>query len=206
MFYLIFLSARTPPMTRKKSSPKKAQELPEHLSRYQSLQSSLHHALAHSLATAAVCPSETGVVPNILNNYTLTSAAGLSKSCTMEDIRRLCWLWEWDGKKLPIDDEDKDNPFLEDCDRSDGIRQWSRGANGLVITPTTYLPKSGGKRMQAYGIGIEVEMDIDKQMVGGMSAVARWAAGGEHRLKLQEGKLHRWMEVSYFVNRSCLLF
>lgn len=64
-----------------------------------------------------------------------------------------------------------------------------------MITPTTYLPKSGGKRIPAYGIGIEVEMDIDKQMTGGMAAVARWTAGGDQRMKALVKKLHRWVEV-----------
>ena len=115
----------------------------------------------------------------------------------MDDIKRLCWLWEWDGKELPSDDDgEDDNPFLNLSERPDISRQWSRGAEGLVITPTTYLPKAGGKRVQAYGIGIEVEMNIDKQMTGGMAAVARWTAGGEQRMRSLERKLHRWVQVS----------
>lgn len=117
----------------------------------------------------------------------------------MDDIRRLCWLWEWDGKKAPSDDDDEDNPFLEDSPKREASRQWPRGADGLIITPTTYLPKSGGKRLPAYGIGIEIEMDIDKQMTGGMAAVARWAAGGEERLRSLDEKLRRWVLVSGFV-------
>ena len=114
----------------------------------------------------------------------------------MDDIRRLCWLWEWDGKKAPSGDDEGDNPFLEDSDKPDASRQWTRGSGGLLITPTTYLPKGGGKRVPAYGIGIEVEMDIDKQMTGGMAAVARWTAGGEERLRLLDEKLQRWVAES----------
>ncbi|KAL5488330.1 hypothetical protein ACEPAI_6438 [Sanghuangporus weigelae] len=189
-------SAPTPPATPKKPVSSFKRPLPEHLARFQSLQSSLHHALSHSLATAAVCPSsDTGVVPNVLNNHTLTSALGLSRTCTIDDIKRLCWLWEWDGKTLPSEDDD-DNPFLDRPEKKpEQSKQWKRGGNGLVITPTTYLPKSGGKRVLAYGIGIEVEMDIDKQMTGGMAAVARWTAAGDQRMKALTKKVHRWVEL-----------
>ena len=186
----------TPPSTPKKIAPSTA--LPEHLSRFQSLQSSLHRALSHSLATAALSPSsDSGIVPNVLNNYTLTAAAGLSRTCTLDDIKRLCWLWEWDGKKLPSSDDD-DNPFLESSEpKQEHPKQWQRGGMGLVITPTTYLQKSTGKRVPAYGIGIEVEMNIDKEMTGGMAAVARWTSGGEQRMKTLTKKLRRWVEVRF---------
>lgn len=130
----------------------------------------------------------------MLNNHSLVTASGLSRSCTLDDIKRLCWLWEWDGKELPSTDDE--NPFLESSEpKPEQSKQWTRGGTGIVITPTTYLPKSGGKRIPAYGIGIEVEMDIDKQMTGGMAAVARWTAGGDQRMKALVKKLHRWVEV-----------
>ncbi|KAH8113442.1 hypothetical protein DFH11DRAFT_1857157 [Phellopilus nigrolimitatus] len=186
--------APTPPATPRKATS--ATTLPAHLSRFQSLQSSLHHALSHSLATAAVSPSDTGVVPNVLNNLSLTSAAGLSRTCTMDDLKRLCWLWEWDGKDLPCEARDEDNPFLESsAPKPEQSKQWTRGAMGLVITPTTHLSKTVGKRVPAYGIGIEVEMDIDKDMTGGMAAVARWTAGGDQRMKSLTKKLQRWSEL-----------
>lgn len=185
----------TPPSTPKKTAPSTA--LPEQFARLQSLQSSLHRALSHSLATAALSPSsDAGIVPNVLNNYTLTAATGLSRTCTLDDIKRLCWLWEWDGRKLPSNDEEE-NPFLESSEsKREQPKQWQRGGMGLAITPTTYLQKTSGKRVPAYGIGIEVEMDIDKEMSGGMAAVARWTAGGDQRLKSLTKKLRRWVEVS----------
>lgn len=176
--------------------------MPESLARFQSIQNSLHHALSHALATSAVSPSENGVVPNVLNNHTLTAAAGLRRTCTLDDIKRLCWLWEWDGRSLPRADADDDNPFLEGTSGSSTSlsseppsKQWTRGAMGLVITPTTHLSKVAGKRVPAYGIGIEVEMDIDKEMGGGMAAVARWTAGRERRMKELTRKLNRWVEL-----------
>lgn len=89
------------------------------------------------------------------------------------------------------------NPFLDSAkSKDDDLKQWSRGAMGLIITPTTHLVKSSKKRVPAYGIGIEVEIDIDKDMAAGMAAVARWTAGGERRLKELQRKLQRWVEVN----------
>lgn len=132
----------------------------------------------------------------------MTTALGLSRTCTLDDIKRLCWLWEWKGDKLPVkdedEDEDDDNPFLEKTTSTpEQPKQWTRGAMGLVITPTTYLPKTGGKRVPAYGLGIEVEMDLDKEMLGGMAAVARWTSAGDQRMKELKRKLERWVEVTY---------
>ncbi len=173
-------------------------DLPEHLDRLLAIQANLHRALSHALATSAVSPtSDTGVVRNVLNNYSLSAAAGLSRTCTLDDIKRLCWLWEWDGKDLPAGPNslEDDNPFLDDSP-TDGPKQWQRGSMGLVITPTTHLPRATNKRVPAYGIGIEVEMDIDKEMTGGMAAVARWTSTGDVRQKELSAKLRRWAEVS----------
>ncbi|THH11532.1 hypothetical protein EW145_g579 [Phellinidium pouzarii] len=185
----------TPPATPRKLTASAA--LPPHLARFQSLQSSLHRALSHALATAAVSPSsDTGVVPNVLNNHTLSSTVGLSRTCTLDDLKRLCWLWEWDGKDLPGATGDDDNPFLEGATpKPEQSKQWNRGAMGLVITPTTHLSKTIGRRIPAYGIGIEVEMDIDKDMPGGMAAVARWTAAADQRMKSLNQKLRRWVEL-----------
>ncbi|KLO19780.1 hypothetical protein SCHPADRAFT_924102 [Schizopora paradoxa] len=171
-------------------------ELPEHLDRLLAIQANLHRALSHALATSAVSPtSDTGIVPNVLNNHTLSAAAGLSRTCTVDDIKRLCWLWEWDGKDLPPPDALEDeNPFLDDTP-SEGPKQWQRGSMGMVITPTTYLSRATNKRTPAYGIGIEVEMDIDRGMAGGMAAVARWTSKGDVRQKELSAKLRRWAEL-----------
>jgi hypothetical protein len=66
---------------------------------------------------------------------------------------------------------------------------------GFVLTPTTHYQKAAGKRVPAYGVGIEVEMDMDKDMAGGMAAVARWTAAGEARRVEVKAKLERWVEV-----------
>jgi len=125
----------------------------------------------------------------------LTNYSGLSTTFEVDDLRRLCWLWEWDGKKIPATDEDEDNPFLDTPEAPTPPRDWSRGGMSFVVTSTTHFTRSGGIRVPAYGIGIEVEIDIDKDMGGGMAAVARWATDSESRKTQFKSKLEKWVKV-----------
>ncbi|KAH9938533.1 uncharacterized protein B0H18DRAFT_967660 [Fomitopsis serialis] len=299
----------TPPATstRRKLKPDEV-PLPPHLS-------PLQQALSHALATCAVAPSEdTGLVRNVLNHLSLGTYHGLSTKFEVDDLRRLCWLWEWDAKTLPVaeasrattvdvedeknpflvdepaktppkktqtpkkasagddeenpflvdtprrsptkrsvkkvvaveDDEENpfldktpkasrlaqtkgkakvkqeddgessvapssptkspkkstvredspdDNPFLENRPVASSSKDWSRGGMGFVVSQTRHFSKASNTRVPAYGIGIEVEMDIDKGMSGGMAAVARWTAAGEARRKDVRTKLGRWVEL-----------
>ncbi|KAH9899730.1 hypothetical protein C8Q73DRAFT_638666 [Cubamyces lactineus] len=175
--------------------------LPDHIARLHNIQTALQHALSHALATCAVAPSEdTGVVRNVLNHMSLGAYSGLTTKIDVDDLKRLCWLWEWDGKAKARDveeEDEEDNPFLDDAKPapSPPSKDWQRGAMGFVISQTTHHAKSAGARIPAYGIGIEVEMDIDKDMKGGMAAVARWTTGSEARRKEVLHKLHQWAKL-----------
>ena len=189
--------------------------LPSHLSRLHKIQTSLQHALSHALATCAVSPSEdTGIVRNVLNHMSLGAYSGLTTRIEIDDLKRLCWLWEWNGKPLPTDtkgkakakakvevEEDDENPFLDSPKpakvATEGpVKDWTRGAMGFVVSQTTHRDKASRARVPVYGLGIEVEMDIDKGMQGGMAAVARWTAGSETRRKEVAAKLQKWVKVS----------
>ncbi|KAJ7507654.1 hypothetical protein B0H11DRAFT_1793208 [Mycena galericulata] len=170
-------------------------QLPLHLSRLCTVYTGLQHALSHALATCAVSPtSDTGIVRNVLNNLSLSTYSGLATHFDVDDLRRLCWIWEWDGKTMPskASCEDDDNPFLDDRPPQ---KDWTRGAMGIVVSPATHHSRVDGKRVPAYGIGIEVEMDIDKDMLGGMAAVARWTAAGENRRQAFREKVHSWVAL-----------
>ncbi|TCD66941.1 hypothetical protein EIP91_000719 [Steccherinum ochraceum] len=198
----------TPPATVTRRSVKSkpaATSLPQHLARLHSIQTALQHALSHALATCALSPSDTGVVPAVLNHITLNTYSGLSMKFDIDDLRRLCWLWEWDGKTLQsssppppanTEEDDEDNPFLEDKPTATSPpKDWTRGSMGFVITQTTHFSKASGTRVPAYGIGIEVEMDIDKEMSEGMAAVARWTTAGETRRQEVKAKLESWVKL-----------
>ncbi|RPD67020.1 hypothetical protein L226DRAFT_498825 [Lentinus tigrinus ALCF2SS1-7] len=190
--------------------------LPAHLSRLHKIQTSLQHGLSHALATCAVSPSEdTGIVRNVLNHMSLGAYTGLTTRIDIDDLKRLCWLWEWDGKALPSKSvagagkgkakvepeakEEDENPFLDRPKPAKAVegplKDWTRGAMGFVVSQTTHRDKVAGARFPVYGLGIEVEMDIDKDMKGGMAAVARWTAGSETRRKEIATKLQKWVKL-----------
>jgi len=202
--YRDLLRPPTPPPTSLRRAKGKA-EIPDHLTRLYRIQTALQHALSHALATCAVSPtSDTGIVRNVLNHLSLTTYTGLTSQFDLDDLSRLCWIWEWDAKSLPTDKkevvsvtDDEENPFLisPPSPGAPASVEWTRGGMGLLLSPTTHHSKRDRKRVLAYGIGIEVEMDIDKDMGGGMAAVARWTAAAETRRSEFYDKLKRWAEV-----------
>ncbi|KAF8222731.1 hypothetical protein L208DRAFT_1461995 [Tricholoma matsutake] len=191
----------TPPPTSSRHSVKTL--LPTNLSRLYTIHTALLHAVSHALATCAVSPtSDKGIVHNVVNHLSLTTYTGLTTQFNVDDLSRLCWIWEWDGKSLPTSQgkcdpaDDDENPFLDSSASSfSSVTEWTRGSMGLVLSPTTHYSKTDRKRVPAYGIGIEVEMDIDKDMGGGMAAVARWTAATENRRSDFRAKLTRWIEL-----------
>ncbi|KAK7049650.1 hypothetical protein VNI00_005681 [Paramarasmius palmivorus] len=187
----------TPPPSSRKGVVELDVALPSHLTRLDSIQTALQQSLSHALATCAVSPSsDTGIVRNVLNHISLTTYTGLPTQFTTDDLRRLCWIWEWDGTSKvdaeKSEDEDE-NPFV-DAPPSPS-KEWTRGSMGFVISSATHFSKGEGRRVPAYGIGIEVEMDIDKDMGGGMAAVARWTAAAESRRRQFHAKLLSWVKL-----------
>ncbi|KAH0840068.1 hypothetical protein J3R83DRAFT_1035 [Lanmaoa asiatica] len=170
--------------------------LPSHLTRLDNIHSALQHALSHALATCAVSPSEhTGIIRNVLNHVSVATYSGLTSRFGEDDLKRLCWTWEWDPASLPVSaTQDDSNPFLVS---TGSPKDWTRGSMGFVVSPTSHYSKTAGKRVPVYGIGIEVEMDIDKGMTGGMAAVARWTADADRRRTEFRSKLESW------VNNHC---
>ncbi|KAJ7818907.1 hypothetical protein B0H14DRAFT_3111438 [Mycena olivaceomarginata] len=178
---------RTVPQSHHITPPRKAADsrnpqLPPHLFRLYVIHTGLQHALSHALATCAVPPtSDTGIVRNVLTTLSLSTYCGLSTQ--LDDLRRLCWIWEWDGITMPLTlTAEDDNP-----------RTGHGVAMGIVLSPSTHHSKVDGKRVPAYGIGVEVEMDIDKDMAAGMAAVARWTGAGESRREAFLEKLNSWL-------------
>ncbi|KAF8331500.1 uncharacterized protein EI90DRAFT_3058103 [Cantharellus anzutake] len=193
----------TPPPTTK-FQRNDIKSFPSHLSRLLSLHSSIEQAISIALATSSMGLSNSSrslsskenssAIPNVVNHISLQSV-GMGKRLSVEDLSRLVWLWEWDGITKPesfshnaaISRSDDDNPFLVPS------AEWIRGGLGLVLTPTTHLSRTHGKRVPAYGIGIEVESSTDRK--GGMASIARWTAGSEERRAALTDKLAKWTEL-----------
>jgi hypothetical protein len=137
----------------------------------------------------------------VVNHLSLKTYSGLSSTFEVDDLKRLCWLWEWDGNKPPEQadaaaekgKEIEDNPFLDEPSSAAG--DWTRGSMGFLIAPSTHLSAKGRQRLPAYGIGIEIEMDVDKGMDSGMAAVARWTSASDSRHKEFKGKIVKWATV-----------
>jgi hypothetical protein len=131
----------------------------------------------------------------------LTTYAGFGTSFDIDDLKRLCWIWEWDGKSIAgtVKSEEDDDPFLESSTSIPPPAEWTRGSMGLVLSSATHYSRVDRKRVPAYGIGIEVEMDIDKDMGGGMAAVARWTATAAKRRSEFRTKLERWVTVNIVI-------
>ncbi|KAJ7931883.1 hypothetical protein B0H13DRAFT_2308269 [Mycena leptocephala] len=180
----------------RKAVESRTPQLPPHLSRLYTIHTALQHALSHALATCAVSPtSDTGIVRNVLNNLSLSTYSGLSTQFEVDDLRRLCWIWEWDGvarSSVASSYSEYENPFQEE---KPAPKDWTRGAMGIILSPATHHSRVDGKRVPAYGIGIEIDMDIDKDMPGGMAAVARWTTAGEGRREAFREKLDHWVTL-----------
>lgn len=206
-------SPRSPITPRAKSIP-----LPSHLSRLSAAHTAIETSLALSLATSSRGPSqETGCLPAITNTVALETA-GLRVRCGPDEIRRLCWLWEWDGAALPdstqdrpfagtkrtvgpIEDSSEDNPFLESntprkATPAPPPTDWVRGGMGLIVTPTTQLQRAEGRRVPAYGIGIKVEVSSGHSTGVALSSVAKWTADSHLRRREVNDKLQQWVKVS----------
>ncbi|KAF7301396.1 CDT1-C domain-containing protein [Mycena indigotica] len=178
------------PFPSRKSKPT---ELPQSLSRLCTIYTELQSALSHALATCAVSPtSDTGIVRNVLNHISLSTYTGITTSFDVEDLRRLCWVLEWDGKTRSSSVSEEENPFL---DEKPVQKDWTRGGMGVVISAASHHLRIEGKRVPAYGLGIEVEMDIDKDMTPGMAAVARWTAENANRCNAFRDKLQAWVKL-----------
>lgn len=205
-------SPRSPLTPRAKSAP-----LPSHLARLAAAHTAIETSLSLSLATSSRAPSQqTGHLPAITNTVALETA-GLRVRCGVEEIKRLCWLWEWDGKTAPesdegdkpnvrsvgpIEDSSEDNPFLESNTprkpapvRTPPPVDWVRGGMGLIVTPTTQLQRAEGRRVPAYGIGIKVEISSEESVGVALSAVAKWTADSHVRRKELTDKLRQWVKV-----------
>ncbi len=210
--------------------------------------------MSFALATGQIAPDpDNGRVPAVLNHLAIAERGMGGVRMDVNDLRRLCWVWEWDqdaeheppstqetetilsqratrtrvhsdasmrsGNCAKEEDGEDDDPFLDKptqfkgkaqgdnpfvhAPESQAPKDWVRGGSGFIITPAMHAQKNAAtgtsKREPAYGIGIEVDWaqeDISGGRVGGMGAVARWAAAGEMRKRVFNEKLERWVEVS----------
>ena len=84
------------------SSKSKPTELPEESMRIISIHNALEQVMSAALATAQISPDpDTGRVPSVINHLSFQER-GLGVRMSIEDLQKLCWLWEWDGETVPM--------------------------------------------------------------------------------------------------------
>ncbi|KAG8861588.1 hypothetical protein FRB91_003710 [Serendipita sp. 411] len=85
--------------TSKTTKPSEA--LPEEHRHLIAVHTALEQGMSVALATAQISPDpDTGRVPAVLNHLSLQER-GLGVRLTVEDLKKLCWIWEWDGETVP---------------------------------------------------------------------------------------------------------
>ncbi|KDQ16745.1 hypothetical protein BOTBODRAFT_53832 [Botryobasidium botryosum FD-172 SS1] len=212
---------------RKAVSTETSASLPPHVANLLSLHNAIEQALSLGLASTnvGVAPSpkklrygetscshpeeEKGRLLAVINHIGMESF-GLAHKCSVTELARLVWLWEWDGVSLPASPTAKDRAKAEvdDAEGESGSedgeffsspklspardRNWVRGGLSFLVTPTTHFQRDVGKRVPAYGIGVEVDM---RDGQSGMTAIAQWTAGGEERRKEVGRKLMEWTKL-----------
>ena len=191
---------------------------------------SLHFA-THPPVLPPHSPSSTRLELTSLTNFlaikgTVERTAG--RRFGLPELGRLAWLWTWDGKSLPPDQltsvakqnegregaHATENPFLV----SSKTEANDDKVSGLtyLITPTRTLDPASGRRVQTYGLGIELELvpgetrnlplagsSSTRGQGGGAGAISRWNGAGEQRDMEIRRKLERWVSMhgGYEVSR-----
>lgn len=192
---------RPPTPTSAKSKPTR---LPSHLQHvlaaYVAIEEALIPALASNGVAAPTADRMRNGCMNILHVLTHLSVPGLS----LDNLKRLVYLLEWEDSlevlpkrpaALPVGG-DPDDPFLVPA-AGPFTTDWTRGGHGLVVSQTTHLNRSTGRRSAAYAIGIQIESDATPKGKGrvGMNTVTRWLEKGSERKAIVEQKLQRWVQV-----------
>lgn len=197
----------SPPITPRKSPSKAAhvssRTLPSHLNRLLEIHNSIEQAISVTLATSSliITPSSgkersmpnpdgkitSGYMASVINHVGFADS-GASRRCSVDDLSRLVWLWEWDEAELPTKalrshEAVNDDPFVETP------KDWLRGGTGIIVSQTTHLSRSISKRVPAYGIGVWIDSTAK-----GMAAIGQWTGGAPKRRKQLTERLNKWVD------------
>ncbi|KAG8883038.1 hypothetical protein FRB97_007303 [Tulasnella sp. 331] len=165
-------------------------------SAYIAIEEALIPALASNGVAAPTMDKTRPGLMNILHVLTHFTVPGLS----LDNLKRLVYLLEWDHtsdatprRPSQLPNANLDDPFVAPGTSAD----WTRGGHGVVVSQTTHLNRSTGRRCAAYAIGIQIESDSTPKGKGrvGMNTVTRWLERGSERKAMVELKLQRWVEV-----------
>ena len=193
-------------------------ELPEESLRLIAIHEALEKVMWVALGKVQGSPdSDTGRALSIMNHHSFQERSRpLGVEVGVDDLQKLCWVWEWDGQTIPknvtasrsekdhLNSEEGEDVFSSSFTPLNKVpNDWVRSGSGFCINPTTHIMridnKGTTKRVSAYGIGIEVDwsqVDVVRRHVGGIKAVRRWREGASERKDTFRGKLEKWKKVN----------
>ncbi|KAG8899241.1 hypothetical protein FRB99_006842 [Tulasnella sp. 403] len=189
----------TPNSSRTTRTTRLPSQLQALLSAYITLEDALIPALASGGVAAPTPDKDDPQRMNIMNVLNHTNVPGVS----LDNLKRLVYLLEWDAEKgvsstkAQLSFVEPDDPLGVPSTPRKPSKQWTRGGNGIVVSATTQLNRTTGRRSAVYGIGIQIQTEETPKGKGraGMHTVTRWLEDGETRKQMVEDKIYQWVEV-----------
>ena len=138
---------------------------------------------------------------------------GAGRKCTGGDLKRLLWLYEWDGQALPVvapaaaavaapvtptavSDSPTDPFFLPPPPPPAGSPaevDASRSLLSLSLSPTRTLAK--GTRTQTHSYAFNLRLPVSGFAGGVVGSIGRWSADQQKREAAVRRRLERWAEL-----------
>lgn len=118
---------------------------------------------------------------------------GAGRNFALEDLKRLAWLYEWDGEALPTSAFSLGPALLSSSSRIADKASPSSSLMNLTITPTRTLARISRAETQTYCFNLALTLSA---ITGGVTgAVGRWSSRAEERDLEFRRRLDRWVEL-----------
>lgn len=120
---------------------------------------------------------------------------GAGRRFPIEDLRRLFWLYEWDGNALPPSTTTSRTltPGRVVPPTATTTKPTAPSLLSLTLTPTRTLSKSTGKETHTYAFNLTVPHS--PHLGGVVGAVGRWSAKQGERSTEVRRRLDRWVSL-----------
>lgn len=131
---------------------------------------------------------------------------GAGRKFSVEDLRRLLWLYEWDGKDtwtasskrtiVDMDGSSQDDPFVDDHPApSTSVNSSALASNLLNIGLRPARTLSRSTRSPTHTYTFDLAVSYTPALGGILGAISRWSSKTEDRRAEVNRRLHRWVEL-----------
>ncbi|KAL7415740.1 hypothetical protein BDY24DRAFT_413308 [Mrakia frigida] len=124
---------------------------------------------------------------------------GAGRKFALEDLRRLTWLYEWDGQDLPTSTSRSLSTLTPGPSSSASPSKPSSSSTtlpsllSLSLAPTRTLSKQTRQPTNTYAFNLAVKHSA--HMGGVIGAIGRWSSKQDERTKEVRRRLDRWVEL-----------